>query len=559
MSRQNEDPTREPGTQEDSGGLADKLGLEIHPTVFFVSAGVIIGFVLLSLIFLNQLSAVFAFIQTNIADNAGWFYILCVNLFLGFTVYLLCSRYGRIRLGGPDAKPEFSLWGWFAMLFSAGMGIGLLFFSVAEPIFHYATPPLGDEPQTVEAARSAMNMTFYHWGFHAWGVYALVGLALAFFAFNKGLPLTIRSVFYPILKERIHGPVGNLIDIFAVGATLFGVATSLGLGVQQVNAGLAHLLPVPQNSVVQIVLIALITAMATASVVFGLDKGIRRLSEFNMWVALTLLIFVLLLGPTIFLLNGLVQNIGTYIQRLPEMSFFTEAYTEGTWQRDWTIFYWAWWIAWSPFVGMFIARISFGRTIREFLTGVLFVPVILTFIWLTVFGDTALHEQMYGGGGIVDAVQNNIPIALFVLLERFPLSIITSVLSIVVVITFFVTSSDSGSLVIDIITAGGNTNPPVHQRIFWATLEGVVAAALLLGGGLTALQTASITTGLPFTVVLLLVAVSLHKGLRETYRSDRKLIKPATGHGKRIEAPKRALARGVPRYRPTSRKASKTT
>ena len=491
------------------------LGLMIHPTVFFISAGLIIITVILSLIFLESVNHVFNSLRSFIAEKSGWFYVLSVNVFLGFVIYLALSRFGTIRLGGPTAKPDFSLWSWFAMLFSAGMGIGLLFYSVAEPMYHYFSPPVGDA-RTIEAARHSMALTFFHWGLHAWGIYALLGVAMAFFSFNRGLPLTIRSIFYPLFKKGIYGPLGDVIDIAAVIATLFGIATSLGLGVQQINAGLDHLFHIGQNRAIQIVLIIIITAIATTSVSLGLNRGIRRLSELNMCIGFFLLIFVLSVGPTLFLLNAFVQNVGYYLQKLPEISTWTETYSGSNWQDDWTIFYWAWWICWSPFVGMFIARISRGRTIREFILGVLLVPTCLTFIWLTVFGNTAIFEELFRGGGIAQQVQENIAVALFVLLERYPLSFITSLLAVIVVVTFFVTSSDSGSLVIDIITAGGNTDSPVQQRIFWAVLQGVVAATLLLGGGLKALQTATITIGLPFAVVLLFICWSLLKGLHET-------------------------------------------
>jgi choline/glycine/proline betaine transport protein len=380
-------------------------------------------------------------------------------------------------------------------------------------MFHFVASPLA-EPGTPEAARVAMDFTFLHWGLHPWAIYALVGLSLAFFSFNKGLPLSIRSVFYPLLGERIYGPIGNVIDIMATVATMFGVATSLGLGVQQVNAGLSHLFgAIPQNTFVQLILIAAITAVATWSVVRGLDAGIKFLSQVNVFAALGLMLFVLLLGPTLFILNAFIENLGVYVQNFPSLSTWNETYENTEWQNGWTVFYWGGWIAWSPFVGMFIARVSYGRTVREFIKGVLLVPALVTFLWVTVFGDAALHIEMFGDGGIAKAVQENIPVSLFVLLEKFPFSAVTSLLAVFVVVTFFVTSSDSGSLVIDIITAGGNTEPPKVQRIFWAVTEGCVAAALLLGGGLVALQTAAISTGLPFAIILLGMAWALHRGL----------------------------------------------
>lgn len=498
---------------ERKSGTRYFLGLpyDIHPQVFFIGAALILFFVALTIVLGPTVDNFFGTIQANIANYSGWFYVAVMNIVLIFTVFLMFSRFSVIRIGGPDAEPEFSTMSWFAMLFSAGMGIGLLFYGVAEPMFHYVANPIA-EPATPDAARKAMDLTFLHWGFHPWGVYALVGLSLAFFGFNKKLPLSIRTVFYPLLGEKIHGFWGNLIDILATVATLFGVATSLGLGVQQVNAGLNHLFDIPQSPTVQVLLIAGITGLATWSVVRGLDGGIRRVSEINIFLALGLLLFVLILGPTLFICNGLIENIGYYLNNLPSLATWNETYEATDWQNGWTVFYWGWWIAWSPFVGMFIARVSYGRTVREYLMGVLLVPTFVTFVWLTVFGDSALYIEMFGKGGLAKAVQENIPVSLFVFLESFPLAGVTSLLGIIVVISFFVTSSDSGSMVIDIITAGGNPDPPKPQRLFWAILEGVVAAALLVGGGLVALQTAAITTGLPFAIVVLLMCWALYRG-----------------------------------------------
>ena len=488
--------------------------LDVHPQVFFVSAGLIVFFVVVTVFFQQYVGDLFQQMQRTMSAYAGWFFVWTVNIVLIFTLILLAGRFGDIRLGGPDARPEFSTIAWFAMLFSAGMGIGLLFYGVAEPMFHYVANPL-TEPGTTEAARKAMDITFLHWGLHPWGIYSLVGLSLAFFSFNKGLPLSIRTAFYPLFGDRIYGWPGNVIDILATVATLFGVATSLGLGVQQVNAGLDHLLGIGQSPGIQVILIACITAVATWSVIKGLDKGIRRLSEINVAFAALLALFVMAVGPTLFILDALLENIGYYLQHLPQLSTWNETYENTEWQQGWTIFYWSWWIAWSPFVGMFIARVSYGRTLRQFIMGVLLVPSFVTFLWLTIFGNTALFIEMFGSGGIAKAVQENIPVSLFVLLGKFPLSVLTSGLSVVVIITFFVTSSDSGSMVIDIITSGGNPNPPVLSRLFWAILEGTVAAVLLLGGGLTALQTATIASGLPFAVVLLGMCWALYRGLHE--------------------------------------------
>ena len=492
-----------------------KVKFDIHPYIFFISVTLILFLVALTLYLGTDIKDFFGRVQTGISTYTGWFFVLTMNLILISVLLFMVSRFGDIRLGGDEAEPEFSTLGWFAMLFSAGMGIGLLFYGVAEPMFHFISSPFSDQPGSAEAARRAMDFTFLHWGLHPWSVYALVGLSLAFFSFNKGYPLTIRSAFVPLLGDKVNGPLGYAVDIAATVATLFGVATSLGIGVQQVNAGLFYVFGIPQTREVQLLLICGITLIATYSVVRGLDAGIRKLSEINISLALMLMVFVLLLGPTLFILNAFVENVGIYFQNFMQLSTWNETYENTSWQHGWTVFYWGWWIGWSPFVGMFIARISKGRTIREFIAGVLLVPTLITFIWLTVFGDSALYIDMFGDGGIAKAVQENVPVSLFVLLGHFPLSSVTSVLATIVVISFFVTSSDSGSLVIDIITADGNQDPPVPQRVFWAVLEGTVAAVLLYGGGLIALQTATIATGLPFAVILLIMAYSLFKGLKD--------------------------------------------
>ena len=487
-----------------------KRQLQVHPWVFFVSVGVIGAFLVLGAGFPEATGRVFDRIQEFIVTRFGWFYIGAVGFFLLFTIFLFFSPFSKTRLGPDDSEPEYSYGSWFAMLFSAGMGIGLVFFSVAEPVIHLTAAPQA-EPGTVAAAQEAMRLTFFHWGIHAWAIYIVVGLSLAYFSFRRGLPLSIRSAFYPILGERIHGPIGNGIDILAIFGTMFGVATSLGIGVMQVNAGLNHLVDIPIETGVQIGLIAIITLVATVSVVLGLDKGIRRLSNFNMSVALVLITLVFIMGPTTFLLNAWIENSGRYIQSLVQSTFWTDAWGDGAWHGDWTLFYWGWWIAWSPFVGMFIARISRGRTIREFIGGVLLVPAALTTFWLTVFGNSALHRELRGEGGFAGAANEEM---LFILLEGMPLSAVTSLLGVIVIVAFFVTSSDSGSLVIDMLASGGNPDPPRAQRVFWAVLEGAVAAVLLLAGGLAALQTAAITTGLPFAAVLVIMCFSLLKALR---------------------------------------------
>lgn len=490
------------------------FGLELNGPVFFTSTFIIIASIVLTLVFQEQAESYFDTIQTFVANKAGWFFILSVNVYLIFMIYLAFSRFGNLRIGGPKAKPEFKTISWFAMLFSAGMGIGLLFWSISEPVFHFNTPPMA-EGGTPEAARQAMNFTFLHWGFHAWAIYALVGLALAYFAYSRGLPLTIRSVFYPFLGDRIYGRIGNIIDIFAVLATLFGLATSLGLGVKQIAAGLEHVFAIDKGITTQVILIAGITLIATISVVLGVDKGVKVLSEWNMRIAVLLLLLVLVLGPTIFIFKSFVQNTGNYFYSFLQTATWTESYTGKDWQNSWTVFYWGWWIAWSPFVGMFIARISKGRTIQEFILGVLIVPSLVTFFWISAFGSSAIQEALLGNNAIVDAVNEDVAIALFVFLEEYPIAIVLNLVAVLLIAGFFVTSSDSGSLVIDSLTSGGKIDAPVGQRIFWALTEGTVAAVLLVGGGLQALQTASIVTGLPFAFILLFMCYSLYKGLDE--------------------------------------------
>ncbi len=488
--------------------------MEINPPVFFGSAILILFFVLFAAFLPKQASELFSGLQSQVINKFGWFYVLVVASFLLFVIYLAISKNGDVKLGPDHSKPDYSYLSWFAMLFSAGMGIGLMFFGVAEPVMHYASPPEAD-PATVEAARDAMRITFFHWGLHAWAIYAVVALSLAYFAFRYKLPLTIRSSLYPLIGDRIHGWIGHSADIFAVLGTLFGVATSLGFGVIQVNSGLNYLFDVPVSPQTQIILIVVITGFASLSVGLGLDSGIRRISELNVILAVLLLGFVLIAGPTFFLAETFVQNIGIYATSLFESTFNLYAYEPRGWIGGWTLFYWGWWIAWSPFVGMFIARVSRGRTIREFVIGVLFVPVGFTFLWMTVFGDTALHMILEQGiTQLTDAVAADTSVALFQFFENLPFSGVISFLATLLVVTFFVTSSDSGSLVVDMLTSGGDLESPLWQRLFWAFSEGLVAITLLLAGGLGALQAATIASALPFSVVMICMCWGLLKSLR---------------------------------------------
>jgi len=499
------------------------FGAAINPPVFFGSLIVLLVTITATIIIGEPAEDLFARAQTVISDASGWFFILLVNVLLFFLVFLAFSKFGNIRLGGKDATPDFSRASWFAMLFSAGMGIGLVFWGVAEPISHFNYNPFVDNTDAVASAKSAMGFTFLHYGIHAWAIYTIVALALAFFTFNLKLPLTIRSVFYPLLGDKIYGRWGDFIDIISVIATVVGLATSLGMGAQQVNAGLEYLFGIEYSRIVQILIIAVITIFATGSLLAGLDKGIRRLSEVNISLALIMLVFVIAIGPTAYLLEGFVQNIGYYIDNFFKLGMWTESYSgirdESTWQNSWTVFYYAWWIAWSPFVGIFIARVSRGRTIREFITGVLLVPTILTFLWMSVFGGSAIYYELLGDHSITEAVNTNLPTAFFILLEKFPLVTISSGLSVILVASFFVTSSDSGSMVVDTLTSGGRHDAPKIQKIFWAAMEGATASVLLLYGGLTALQSATTITGLAFASILVLMVFSFYLSLEKYYET----------------------------------------
>ncbi len=486
----------------------------LNPAVFYPAAGLIVVILLFAAILPEVADSWFQTLQGAIITNASWFYVLAVALILLVVVYLGFSRFGSIKLGPDHSVPDYSKLTWFSMLFSAGMGIGLMFFGVAEPVMHYLDPPVA-ETGTVEAARAAMNLTFFHWGLHAWAIYAIVALILAFFAYRHGLPLTMRSALFPIIGNRIYGPIGHAVDIFAVIGTVFGVATSLGYGVTQINAGINYLFDVPITTTVQVMLIVGVTLLAIISVTTGLDKGIRRLSELNMGLAVLLLLFVLLLGPTVFLLQAFVQNTGAYISSIVGNTFNLFAYEKTDWIGGWTVFYWGWWLSWAPFVGLFIARVSRGRTIGEFVAGVLLIPAGFTMMWMTFFGNTAIDLIMnQGADRLAELVQSDVSVALFAFLEAFPFSSVLSMIATLMVVVFFVTSSDSGSMVVDMLCSNGRDDTPVWQRIFWAGGEGAVAIILLLAGGLGALQTMTIAAALPFTIVLLIATYGLIKALR---------------------------------------------
>lgn len=499
----------------------------LNPPVFIGSAVLILALVLFSALMPERAQTLFGDLQAWIIANVSWLYILAVAVILLTVVLVAFSRYGDIKLGPDHSQPDYGNTTWFAMLFSAGMGIGLMFFGVAEPVMHFLDPPVGVGGD-VAAAREAMKITFFHWGLHAWAIYAIVALILGYFSYRQGLPLTLRSALYPLIGDRIHGPIGHAVDIFAIISTVLGVATSLGLGVTQINTGLNHLYGVPISIPVQIGLIIGTTALAALSVVTGLDKGVRRLSELNLGLAVLLLMLVLVTGPTVFILQTFVQNTGSYLSDLVSKTFNLYAYEPNDWIGGWTLFYWGWWLAWSPFVGLFIARISRGRTIREFVTGVLLVPAGFTLLWMTVFGDTAIHMIMRDNlSSLGDAIAQDSSLALFAFLEHFPFSSVISLIAIIMVVVFFVTSADSGALVVDLLASGGREPTPTWQRLFWACSMGAVAIALLLADGLTALQTATIASALPFTIALLLSMWGLLKALRlDATKRDLRYLAP---------------------------------
>jgi BCCT family betaine/carnitine transporter len=523
--------------QDNIDGNVGPFGFDIHNPVFAISGISVVAFVFYTLALPEQAGSVFSWLFSSVTKGFDWFFLGAANLFVIFCLFLIITPLGNVRLGGEKARPDYGYPGWFAMLFAAGMGIGLMFYGVSEPMSHFSTAiggtamengvrtdwaPLGAAAgDQEEAIRLGMAATIFHWGLHPWAIYAVVALSLALFTYNKGLPLSIRSAFHPIFGDRVWGWTGHVIDTLAVFATLFGLATSLGIGATQANAGLNELFGVPVGPTAEVVLITAITAVALVSVVRGLDGGVKVLSELNMGLALLLLLFVLFVGPTVFLLSKFFSNLFAYIEYLPALSN-PIGREDVNFTQGWTSFYWAWWISWSPFVGMFIARVSRGRTVREFVVCVLLIPSIVCVFWMTVFGGTAINQVL--ADGYTAAQDANLELKLYKMLDVLPLAEITSFVGIVLVIVFFVTSSDSGSLVIDTITAGGKVDAPVPQRVFWCIFEGAVAIVLLLSaGGLSSLQSMVISTGLPFTIVLLVMCYAIFRGLM----SERELQKQA--------------------------------
>lgn len=528
--------------------LHDALGLRTGPVVFFGAAAVIVVFVVATIAFTDQVDAVFASATGWLLANLGWFYVLGVTIFLIFLVYVATSRFGRVRLGPEDEQPEHSGATWFAMLFAAGIGTILMFWGVAEPINHLANPPMGDvEPGSVEAFEEAMAFTLYHFGLHTWTIFTLPALAFAYFMHKRNLPPRVSSIFHPLLGNRIFGPLGAVIDVTAIVGTMFGVAVSVGLGTLQINSGLATLVGIEESRLTQIVIIAAVSAVAVVSVAVGLDRGIKRLSNFNIVVAVALLCFVVVTGPTLLLLKGTIQSAGSYLSWLPELAFWTDAAANTGWQSQWTVFYWAWTISWSPFVGIFIARISRGRSIRQFVIGVLAVPVTFSVVWFGVFGWAAFDVERADPGRLTTPVvdQGDIPSALFVFLESFPWTSVVSVVAIFLVIVFFTTSVDSAALVMDTIANGHEDPAPTRQRVFWAVCVAVVAGTLLGAtgaGGLEALQQVIIVVGLPFFVMGYLMIYSLVAALKED-AGERPPLR--TKRWRKVVAPEEAARRSV--------------
>ncbi|MBD7947682.1 BCCT family transporter [Psychrobacter communis] len=531
---------------------------KVNKPVFLTSSVLIVGFIIFGSLFSETAATLFSFLQAFIAEKFRWLFIILFNMALVFCIYLTASRYGDIRLGKQTERPQYSLFSWIAMLFSAGIGIGLVYWGTAEPLYHFMAPPLG-EAETLESAKQAMNLSFLHWGLHAWAIYTIVALSLAYFHFRRGLPLSIRSTLYPILGQRIYGKWGHTVDVLAVFGTMFGVVTSLGLGVMQINAGLEGLFGIPSTLTIQFIIIAFVTSLACGSLMLGLDKGIKRLSDINMGLTGILLAFMVILGPTLFIFDSFIENVGNYLANIVTLSTWSEAYSNTDWQKAWTIFYWAWWVSWSPFVGVFIARISRGRTIREFVFGVLLIPMTILFFWFTTFGGVAIQMELLAGmnpevvsPGLVAAVQVDYGSAIFKLVEYYPLTKPITLLIVVMIVLWFVTSSDSASFVIDMLTAGGDTNPPKIQRLFWALMQGLIAAILLAAGGLDALQAAAIVAGLPFALVIFVMMYALLRGMSRDrlilYRNQQRYITDESAdHNSASEFVDEDLLKGPPK------------
>ena len=498
--------------------LSDR-GFVVDRAVFIPSIAFLLSTVGIVLLFPEASGAAFGTLQATIVENASWFYGIVMAILLVASVVLAFSRVGTIRLGPDNSSPDYSLFSWLSMLFAAGVGIGLMFYGVSEPVVHYLRPPVG-EGAALGGENQAVNLTMLHWGFNAWSVYGLMALVLAYFSFRRGLPLTLRSAFYPILGDRIYGPWGAAIDVFAIVCTTFGISTSLGLGVEQLSTGLNYLFGVPESGGLKLAITVAIMAMAAVSVALGLDSGIKRLSEINSFLAIALLCFVLLIGPTALILGGTLENFGYYVANLITTSTNLFTYEDTEWLGGWTIFYWGWWISWAPFVGIFIARISRGRTIREFLIGVMVAPTLFVVLWMNVFGGSAIELIHAGEVAFGEAVANDQPLGLFLFLDYLPGTFYLSLLSLVMIVIFFVTSADSGALVLNMIASGGVDETPVFQRVLWTGIIAAISATLLITGGLGALQTATIASALPFSLILLGALWGLQRSLQSDMQSS---------------------------------------
>ena len=498
------------------------LGLVVNRRVFLPTIAILILSLTFTLLFQDEADYYFAIAQDAIATHGGWIYTLAANIFIIFCLYIAFSKFGGIRIGGSKAKPEFSNLAWFSMLFSAGVGNGLVLFSIADPVRDFLNPPrlAGQDPTLI--AQEAINFSFLHHGIHGWAIYSVVGLSLAYFTYNRKMPLTLRSAFYPILGNRIYGWMGDVVDIMAVITTIFGLATTIGFGVGQINAGFTHVFGIPTSLFYQIIIIVAVTGIATLSAFSGVNKGVRLLSLLNVRVAGLIFLIILILGPTTFIFRSYIQNVGSYLVNFVDMATWTETFTDTSWQKIRTIMYWGWWISWSPFVGIFIARVSKGRTIKEFMLGVLLLPAAVTFLWFSAFGGISMNDILLGDTAIINAVNEDISTAIYVFFEKFPLSMLLKVLGVILICSFIITSADSGALVVDSITSGGKLSTPKYQRVIWAVSIGAVASVLMYGGGLNALQTAVTITGLPFAVILLTMAYSLLKGIREDYEKEQR-------------------------------------
>ena len=494
-------------------------GLVVDRAVFVPAIIFLLSTVAVVLVYPEASAAAFGALQATIVENASWFYGLVMAILLVTSGVLAFSRVGNIRLGPDNSSPDYSLFSWLSMLFAAGVGIGLMFYGVSEPVVHYLRPPVG-AGGAIGGENQAVNLTMLHWGFNAWSVYALMALVLAYFSFRRGLPLTLRSAFYPILGDRIYGPMGAAIDVFAIVCTTFGISTSLGLGVEQLSTGLNYLFDVPESGGMKLAITVAIMAMAAVSVALGLDTGIKRLSEINSFLAIALLCFVLLVGPTALILGGTLENFGYYVANLVTTSTNLFTYQDTDWLGGWTIFYWGWWISWAPFVGIFIARISRGRTIREFLIGVMVAPTLFVVLWMNVFGGSAIDLIHAGEMAFGEAVANDQPLGLFLFLDYLPGTFYLSLLSLVMIVIFFVTSADSGALVLNMMASGGVDETPVLQRVFWTGIIAAISATLLITGGLGALQTATIASALPFSLILLGALWGLQRSLQSEMQSS---------------------------------------